>query len=477
MASLASQYKTSNNSQTNTNNDLAIHDSSQRASDVSIFSLLNPDAEKINNHNHQNYNHYNDEVKSEDNYSQNWRRYSAPNLSSESMNDLTIINYCGNPSHNQNNNTSKNHHQHVSSLFSRSTPSSPKSANTFYQSTTKKSAADSAAAVQSSMKSTSRSNYQFPSSDAISAVNNNAHHIPPKVKRKRFTQEQLVDLIAMFEQTDTPNYEIREKLAKKLNMTNREVQVWFQNRRAKANRAKANEPNASNHHHHRFLHHHSVTPAQAASGHASSVSNIPTQSNYTFVAMFTDGIPSSGGHHSKGNNGRRHSYHPTSASSKKTSNNSSQTRPRATTVSHLPTTATTTTSSHNTNSFVSSSSSSSSHNLQPPQQQNSPTTPNTPSPKQVPILPPPIPSQYPSSSYNPYLITPINDFSHMTIGGSHHQLPRHSIQHNNMQEDNNVKIILDPIDARILNEIIHALTTTAKQSPKLPSVNTDTVLL
>ena len=48
---------------------------------------------------------------------------------------------------------------------------------------------------------------------------------PAKPKRKRITQEQFQALSELFEQTDTPNYELREKLALKLNMTNREVQV------------------------------------------------------------------------------------------------------------------------------------------------------------------------------------------------------------------------------------------------------------
>ncbi|CEG71063.1 Putative YALI0E15510p [Rhizopus microsporus] len=40
----------------------------------------------------------------------------------------------------------------------------------------------------------------------------------------------------IFDQTDTPSSEIRENLATELDMTKREVQVWFQNRRAKLNR-------------------------------------------------------------------------------------------------------------------------------------------------------------------------------------------------------------------------------------------------
>ncbi|KAJ2374879.1 hypothetical protein IW150_002860 [Coemansia sp. RSA 2607] len=61
---------------------------------------------------------------------------------------------------------------------------------------------------------------------------------PKKAKRKRISPEQLKELTAVFDKTDTPTHDIREELSKKLNMTNREVQVWFQNRRAKYNRMR-----------------------------------------------------------------------------------------------------------------------------------------------------------------------------------------------------------------------------------------------
>ncbi|KAJ2910268.1 hypothetical protein GGI21_001044 [Coemansia aciculifera] len=61
---------------------------------------------------------------------------------------------------------------------------------------------------------------------------------PKRAKRKRITAEQLRDLTAVFDTTDTPTHDIREVLSKKLGMTNREVQVWFQNRRAKYNRQR-----------------------------------------------------------------------------------------------------------------------------------------------------------------------------------------------------------------------------------------------
>ncbi|KAG2173211.1 hypothetical protein INT43_004585 [Umbelopsis isabellina] len=62
-----------------------------------------------------------------------------------------------------------------------------------------------------------------------------------KAKRKRITPDQFSQLMGLFEHNDTPSYEIRDKLASQIGMSNREIQVWFQNRRAKANRAKTNE--------------------------------------------------------------------------------------------------------------------------------------------------------------------------------------------------------------------------------------------
>ncbi|KAI8447068.1 hypothetical protein BY996DRAFT_6421560 [Phakopsora pachyrhizi] len=42
--------------------------------------------------------------------------------------------------------------------------------------------------------------------------------------------------------TDTPTFNLRETIGRELNMTNREVQVWFQNRRAKYNRQRLSNP-------------------------------------------------------------------------------------------------------------------------------------------------------------------------------------------------------------------------------------------
>lgn len=55
---------------------------------------------------------------------------------------------------------------------------------------------------------------------------------PTKAKRKRITPDQFSQLMTLFEQNDTPSYEIRDKLAGKIGMSNREIQVkkklWFQ---------------------------------------------------------------------------------------------------------------------------------------------------------------------------------------------------------------------------------------------------------
>lgn len=44
-------------------------------------------------------------------------------------------------------------------------------------------------------------------------------------KRKRISPQQLEALLELFQQTDTPSYEQRERVAARLGMSNREVQV------------------------------------------------------------------------------------------------------------------------------------------------------------------------------------------------------------------------------------------------------------
>ncbi|EAW10472.1 homeobox domain-containing protein [Aspergillus clavatus NRRL 1] len=52
-------------------------------------------------------------------------------------------------------------------------------------------------------------------------------------KRQRATQDQLVTLEVEFNKNPTPTAATRERIAQEINMTERSVQIWFQNRRAK----------------------------------------------------------------------------------------------------------------------------------------------------------------------------------------------------------------------------------------------------
>ncbi|KAL3959179.1 hypothetical protein ACCO45_007341 [Purpureocillium lilacinum] len=52
-------------------------------------------------------------------------------------------------------------------------------------------------------------------------------------KRQRATQDQLGVLEVEFNKNPTPTANVRERIAEQINMTERSVQIWFQNRRAK----------------------------------------------------------------------------------------------------------------------------------------------------------------------------------------------------------------------------------------------------
>eukprot|EP01087_Luapelamoeba_hula_P000612 TRINITY_DN1045_c0_g1_i1.p1 TRINITY_DN1045_c0_g1~~TRINITY_DN1045_c0_g1_i1.p1 ORF type:complete len:575 (-),score=97.47 TRINITY_DN1045_c0_g1_i1:309-2033(-) len=54
-----------------------------------------------------------------------------------------------------------------------------------------------------------------------------------RTKRKRKSPEQLAVLESEFEANPMPNKEIREQLSARLGLTSRQVQIWFQNKRAK----------------------------------------------------------------------------------------------------------------------------------------------------------------------------------------------------------------------------------------------------
>jgi len=59
-----------------------------------------------------------------------------------------------------------------------------------------------------------------------------------KTKRKRKTPEQLSILEREFEANPMPNKDVRDHLSQHLGLTSRQVQIWFQNKRAKVKNAR-----------------------------------------------------------------------------------------------------------------------------------------------------------------------------------------------------------------------------------------------
>ncbi|KAI5857452.1 homeobox-domain-containing protein [Durotheca rogersii] len=84
---------------------------------------------------------------------------------------------------------------------------------------------------------------QSPSPSAPSNGQASASRRPPRKstltqqqknqKRQRATQDQLTTLEMEFNKNPTPIANVRERIAEEINMTERSVQIWFQNRRAK----------------------------------------------------------------------------------------------------------------------------------------------------------------------------------------------------------------------------------------------------
>lgn len=84
-------------------------------------------------------------------------------------------------------------------------------------------------------------NLQTPSSaTSVSHNINSASKRPPRKstltqqqknqKRQRATQDQLNTLELEFNKNPTPTANVRERIADEINMTERSVQIWFQNR-------------------------------------------------------------------------------------------------------------------------------------------------------------------------------------------------------------------------------------------------------
>ncbi|KAI1335275.1 homeobox transcription factor [Xylariaceae sp. FL0016] len=81
-----------------------------------------------------------------------------------------------------------------------------------------------------------------PKSATSNSQSNNSRRPPRKStltqqqknqKRQRATQDQLSTLEMEFNKNPTPTANVRERIAEEINMTERSVQIWFQNRRAK----------------------------------------------------------------------------------------------------------------------------------------------------------------------------------------------------------------------------------------------------
>jgi len=79
-----------------------------------------------------------------------------------------------------------------------------------------------------------------PSPTASAAASTSSSRRPPRKstltqqqknqKRQRATQDQLATLEVEFNKNPTPTAAVREQIAQDINMTERSVQIWFQNR-------------------------------------------------------------------------------------------------------------------------------------------------------------------------------------------------------------------------------------------------------
>ncbi|MBE7158265.1 MAG: homeobox domain-containing protein [Rhodospirillales bacterium] len=79
-----------------------------------------------------------------------------------------------------------------------------------------------------------------PSTSSTPTPSTNSSRRPPRKstltqqqknqKRQRATQDQLMTLEVEFNKNPTPTALVRERIAQDINMTERSVQIWFQNR-------------------------------------------------------------------------------------------------------------------------------------------------------------------------------------------------------------------------------------------------------
>ncbi|KAB5531285.1 hypothetical protein GE09DRAFT_381310 [Coniochaeta sp. 2T2.1] len=101
---------------------------------------------------------------------------------------------------------------------------------------------DRSATTPSSAGRTKGSQTPSPSTSASNGQTSSSRRPPRKStltqqqknqKRQRATQDQLTTLEMEFNKNPTPTAQVRDRIADEINMTERSVQIWFQNRRAK----------------------------------------------------------------------------------------------------------------------------------------------------------------------------------------------------------------------------------------------------
>lgn len=97
-----------------------------------------------------------------------------------------------------------------------------------------------------------------PSASATNSIHSSASRRPPRKstltqqqknqKRQRATQDQLVTLEVEFNKNPTPTASVRERIAEDINMTERSVQIWFQNRSVRLIKLSCRPPSLTDYH-------------------------------------------------------------------------------------------------------------------------------------------------------------------------------------------------------------------------------------
>lgn len=97
-----------------------------------------------------------------------------------------------------------------------------------------------AGSIPTPMSAAHKQGSQTPSPSNTTTTSNSQSRRPPRKstltqqqknqKRQRATQDQLTTLEMEFNKNPTPTASVRDRIAEEINMTERSVQIWFQNR-------------------------------------------------------------------------------------------------------------------------------------------------------------------------------------------------------------------------------------------------------